>query len=189
MDFALDRYGQEIAQMLAEAWLNELGPGRPRAQQTKRVMQLTHASLGQPVVDSDMADCCLAAVRLRFDLLDESHELSQQIQTPAGSYWHGIMHRREGDFGNAKYWFRNAGPQPALESMDNELAKLLDSSCEGEVPGWVSSLTPWAPFAFVDICQAAQAGELEQIDLARQVALLEWQFLFDACYHEAIGEN
>ncbi len=51
--------------------------------------------------------------------LDESHQISQSIESPEGSFWHGIMHRREGDFWNAKYWFRRVGRHPVL----SELAK------------------------------------------------------------------
>lgn len=40
--------------------------------------------------------------------LDRSHDLSQQLKTPQGSFLHGVMHRREGDYGNAKYWFHRA---------------------------------------------------------------------------------
>ena len=58
-----------------------------------------------------MAACCLAGVWLLHDYLDESHTISQRIDTPSGSFWHGIMHRREGDFSNAKYWFRPLRPR------------------------------------------------------------------------------
>ncbi|MDF1745055.1 MAG: hypothetical protein P1V19_15260, partial [Gimesia sp.] len=42
------------------------------------------------------------------DYLDESHQFSQSVQNQglhqAGDYWHHIMHRREPDYSNAKYW-------------------------------------------------------------------------------------
>ena len=49
--------------------------------------------------------------------LDKSHAISQASDSPAGSFWHGIMHRREGDFGNAKYWFRRVGKHSVLTSL------------------------------------------------------------------------
>ena len=45
------------------------------------------------VLDPEMARCCLAGVWLLHDFLDASHKLSQNIDTPSGSFWHGIMHR------------------------------------------------------------------------------------------------
>ena len=35
--------------------------------------------------------------------------LIQEAKGDLGSYWHGMLHRREGDFDNARYWFRRAG--------------------------------------------------------------------------------
>ena len=48
-------------------------------------------------------------VWLYVDDLERSHTISQSVESSIGSYVHGIMHRREGDFSNAKYWFRRAG--------------------------------------------------------------------------------
>lgn len=185
--FQSAKYSPQLAGLLDEAWLNELGPGQPQEQRTPQVMALDHDAFGRAVVAADMADCCLAAMRLRFDLLEPSHQLSQQIHTASGSYWHGIMHRREGDFGNAKYWFRSAGDHPGLEPMSDVLGQL--SAAAAQPPDWLVALTPWEPFAFVDVCQAASKGQLRQPELARQVALLEWQCLFDWCYRQAIGED
>jgi hypothetical protein len=59
-----------------------------------------------------------AAIWLYVDDLDRSHTVSQGIETEEGSFWHGIMHRREGDFSNAKYWFRRAGSLPNRLGLD-----------------------------------------------------------------------
>jgi hypothetical protein len=46
------------------------------------------------------------------DALAEAHEVFQEEAGFLGSYCHGMMHRREGDFWNANYWFRSAGKVP-----------------------------------------------------------------------------
>ncbi|SVE48716.1 uncharacterized protein METZ01_LOCUS501570, partial [marine metagenome] len=55
-----------------------------------------------------------SALWLYVDDLDRSHTCSQSIDDTTGSYWHGIMHRREGDFSNSHYWFRKVGNHPAM---------------------------------------------------------------------------
>ena len=57
-----------------------------------------------------------SALWLYVDDLDRSHTISQSIEDATGSYWHGIMHRREGDFSNSHYWMRRAAPHPLLRS-------------------------------------------------------------------------
>jgi len=59
----------------------------------------------------------VAGLWLYVDDLDRSHVVSQQMPGPTGAYWHSIMHRREGDFGNSHYWMRHAGKHPAIEAM------------------------------------------------------------------------
>jgi hypothetical protein len=58
-----------------------------------------------------------AGIWLYVDDLDRSHTISQGIHDATGSFWHGIMHRREGDFSNSHYWFNRTGHHPAMDGI------------------------------------------------------------------------
>src|SRR4051794_8266140 len=58
-----------------------------------------------PPARPEAASALLSGLWLWHDFLDESHGISQSIHSATGSFWHAIMHRREGDFGNSKYWY------------------------------------------------------------------------------------
>lgn len=58
-----------------------------------------------------------AGLWLYIDELDRSHTISQSIHDATGSFWHGIMHRREGDFSNSHYWFNRVGNHPAMAGI------------------------------------------------------------------------
>lgn len=59
-----------------------------------------------------------AAIWYYVDDLDRSHNIAQNIEGPEGAFWHGLMHRREGDYWNAKYWFRRAGALPGKLGLE-----------------------------------------------------------------------
>ncbi len=61
-----------------------------------------------------------AGLWLYVDELDRSHRISQGIDDPTGSYWHAIMHRREGDFSNSLYWLRRTGQHPAMKLVGDD---------------------------------------------------------------------
>jgi len=39
-----------------------------------------------------------------------AHNIAQDIPTREGSWVHAYLHRKEGDSGNANYWYNRAGP-------------------------------------------------------------------------------
>ncbi len=91
----------------------ELVPVKPqRAEVTELVYQLADMAVVRE------RPSILAGLWLYVDELDQSHQVSQGIHTVEGSLWHGIMHRREGDFWNSKYWFGKAGKNHALSWMN-----------------------------------------------------------------------
>lgn len=51
---------------------------------------------------------------------DRAHEVAQDIHDRTGAHVHAYLHRKEGDLGNALYWYRRAGVAPASGSLDDE---------------------------------------------------------------------
>lgn len=58
---------------------------------------------------------------------DRAHSVCQQAKNRDGDWVHAYLHRREGDLGNAGYWYARAGkPMPASDvSLDEEWAALV----------------------------------------------------------------
>ena len=51
---------------------------------------------------------------------ESAHRLAQDAETPAGAWVHAYLHRKEGDTGNAGYWYRRAGKPAASGPLDAE---------------------------------------------------------------------
>ena len=181
-EFDSKAYGPVVAELYDHHELCPLGPGRPNDSVRERLSSLSSNSLFQnSISDREMASCCLSALWLLHNFLDESHSISQEIHTTNGSYWHGIMHRREPDFSNAKYWFRKVGNHEVFSHLA-EGAEQLAASHSSTNP---FKSTAWDPFGFVDLCEAAIHSRSKNEQLCREVAQLEWQLLFDYCYKNA----
>lgn len=192
-----ERYGPVIAGMLATPRTVALGAGSLDARLAKTLASVSAADLfpHATVVDHEMADACLAGLWLYADGLDQSHQISQSIETPTGSFWHGIMHRREGDFGNSKYWFRRVGKHPVFEPLGRDVRELAAGMTfpQAEV---LTSRGTWNPDRWIDLCeQAVSAGQRVEtlaaqsplIEFCRQVQTVEWGHLFDYSYRHAVG--
>jgi hypothetical protein len=141
-----------------------------------------------PVRDRDMAAATIAGVWLVHDFLDESHRISQNIETPTGAFWHGVMHRREGDFANAKYWFRRAGAHDVLDELDAIVAPLVADAATAKLARALLVGGRYDPFAMVDACEAAFRSSGHAADLCRRVQQAEWELLFDYSYRNAVAE-
>ena len=172
-------YGPMIAAILADEHLSPLGPGRPREHMRPLLTSFSPATAfaPHPVRDPSMAAACHAGLWLYHDFLDESHTLSQGIDTPTGSYWHGIMHRREPDAANAAYWFRRVGHHPVFEPLAEQAREL----------GLEMRSATWNPFDFIDFCEEERGTNSARERLLRQVQRREWELLFDWCFRRATG--
>jgi hypothetical protein len=135
-----------------------------------------------------MIDACISALWLYHDYLDRSHTISQSIETPTGSYWHGIMHRREPDASNAKYWFRWVGDHPIFEPLWSQSQQLAEEEGAHGAAAFLATQGEWDPLSFIDLAESARTGaESQHATLCRRIQLAEWQLLFDFCHDQALG--
>jgi hypothetical protein len=183
-------YGAVFAPLLDIDRRRPLDAGRPNDSHRAALKSLSVEAFGHAkLADRDMAMCCVSGVWLLHDFLDESHTISQAIETPSGSFWHGIMHRREGDFSNAKYWFRRVGRHPAFEAIGQRAAELAAARGEEQAVKKLITGGAWDPFAFVDLCEAQVRGRGSTHELCLDIQQAEWECLFDYCYQAAVGDK
>jgi len=147
-------YGPVIDALIADR-VPQLGPGSPN-EVMRSALQRVEASAA-----------CRAGLWLLHDFLDESHTISQDDHTAEGSFWHAIMHRREPDPSNSKYWWRLVGAHPVLKQLRE------------------AGVGFTTPEAFVDECERVRGSGSPDEDRARQVQLMEWRLLFDWCWRHA----
>jgi hypothetical protein len=56
-----------------------------------------------------------------------AHESAQQDESPAGSWVHAYLHRKEGDSSNAAYWYRRAGKPVSQTPLEQEWLQIAES--------------------------------------------------------------
>ena len=58
---------------------------------------------------------------------DGAHEAAQADEAGAGDWVHAYLHRKEGDAGNAAYWYRRAGKPVCRASLEAEWTAIADA--------------------------------------------------------------
>jgi hypothetical protein len=178
MEFDPTAYGAEVAGILAldggGERLMPLAEGTCSSAEARRRLKAARDLFS----GSRAPEAAMSGLWLYFSCLDESHTLSQNIHTPDGSFWHGIMHRQEPDAWNSGYWFRKVGTHPVFPALAEEAARL---AAEYPRAGFAAG-TKWDPFVFIDFAEQARkrpGSDAEQLALRIQRA--EWQLLFHYC--------
>jgi len=169
----------EIKQLLLTETLPALGP-------ESRAETLSESVLNRKL-DSLLADAAFSSPRqqliralllLWHDHLEASHVISQGIETGDGSFVHAMMHRREPDYWNSKYWWRRTGRHPAFTELGRRVGNLLEARGAGELKGRLLAGGEWDPDAFVDFCEAASRDPQSE-GLLREIQRVETEVLLD----------
>jgi hypothetical protein len=171
-----DNLRNRLQKLLATGSPPELGPGpRPGVRSVAELeRELDSVQRNENVPDSS-CELIRGLVLLWHDHLDASHTISHSIENPDGSFLHAIMHRREPDYWNSKYWWRRVGKHPCFGEIGKRVSDLIESRNDRDL---LSKLVPrgdWDPFAFVDLCEAAagRATASEQVQLLREIQRIE----------------
>ena len=172
----------ELEKLLVTAEPPELGPGARRGVQMLETLNRTLGEmLSRSKIPEERQQLIRALVLLWHDHLEAAHVIAQAIDNADGAFVHGIMHRREPDYGNAKYWFRHVGKHPAFAAIVARVRVLLDAKTE---PALLKRLVPigeWDAFAFVDLCEEAANGKAGDAaaNLLREIQRIETEALLE----------
>jgi GTP cyclohydrolase II len=124
-----------------------------RAQVPLHAEKVFDPTLAGAIDALDAPDAVKAGLHLLNDDLARAHQLAQAHEgDKTYDYWHAIVHRREGDFDNAKYWLHRVGRHPVL-------SRVHDGG-------------PAAAVLFVDRCRDAKEADRAALEAIQKRELL-----------------
>jgi hypothetical protein len=174
----------ELAGKSGDRPLDRLEQGKPIVQGREAVARLSEKDI--PGIKMPQALLFLqGALYLYFDCIEKAHQIAQDHEGTIGNWLHALLHRREPDAGNSKYWYARVKiPSKVGQGIAEEALKRLG----GDVPPELKDLHrkmlksgDWEPAAFVDLCDKLREKDPRSRayqGLAR-LQEIEWRALLD----------
>jgi len=176
----MNRYSALVDQLTIRGdLLKKLHPTEPM--DVKTILQIRQASdedvAGKnPVQNQAMFTLVRAGLFYLYDAIDESHALIKDLSDDTSAYWHGMIHRREVDFENARYWFRRTGTHPTFSEMQSQASRHS---------AVMATQMNWDPYLFVGLCEQYKFGAVENHQELIQLQRVEFDVIFDYVWRKS----
>ena len=176
------RHTAFIDRILADADLLEklhpTEPGDAAALRAIRAATDDELTGGKPPADPDALALVRAALLYAHDAIDEAHRIVQDAGSDAGAYLHGMIHRREGDFDNARYWFRRSGRLGFFDDLHRAANSISPD---------MAKQSNWDPYLFTGLCEQDKFGDRAHRDELVQLQRREFDAFIDYVWRKSVG--
>lgn len=138
------------------------------------------------MLGTETTDRVVSAGLLYHDHHNEAHDLVEDMTDAEGAVIHAIVHRREPDFWNARYWYRRVGDHPIYRSMTGRVVELAGTDATSSVARRLVLSGTLDPLAFVDACESVvRKGAADPVaQFLRRLQHAEFEALLD---HLVVG--
>jgi hypothetical protein len=133
---------------------------------------------GKTPADPEALTLVRAALLYAHDAIDEAHRIAQDGSSGAASYLHGMIHRREGDFDNARYWFRRSGRLGFFDDLHAATASISADMAKQE---------NWDPYLFTGLCEQDEFGDHSRREVLVELQRREFDAFFDYVWRKSAG--
>jgi hypothetical protein len=159
-------YSAFITEFLRETQLPRISAQEPTP--NLELIQRVAAAKDHEIAAGDgvPARCIRSLLFLAAGGLDQAHRIVQEISTSDGAYIHGMVHRIDDDFDNARYWFRRAGVLLSAPEMYRRAAASSET---------IASHPTWNPFVVTDLLERSRTAEVTEE--LRAVLTIEFEVL------------
>lgn len=171
----------DLRTLLNTPTLPDLGPG-PRSGRAPIASLTTKLdSLLAALKHGEVSQLVRGTVLLWHDHLGAAHRIAQAIGSPDGSFLHAMMHRREPDYWNSKYWWRRAGQHPCFPDLARRARELLEVHGGRVLSQGCLAQGRWDPMEFVEACEAAASAPENrlQIEMLQAVQAVEFEVFLE----------
>jgi hypothetical protein len=171
-------YSAFITDFLREAHLPRVSALEPLPD--KRLIQRIAVAKDHEIARANGPEvkCIRSLLFIAAGGVEQAHRIVQEISTNDAAYIHGIIHRIDDDFDNARYWFRRAGMEPASAEIYRRAAANSPT---------IASHPIWDPILVTDMVETSRtAGVTDEL---RVLLTIEFEVLLQFLSNSTEPEN